>query len=219
MTKTDIQLKHDIEKELAFDPRINAAQIGVTVDHGAVALLGTVDHYAEKWAAETATQRVSGVRTVALDLKVKLLGPHQRSDAELATAVQQALERDVFVPRTVTAEVQHSQVTLKGQVNWHYQLDAAERAVRYLKVVVGVTNSITMMPEASATQVKELVEAALQRQDPADAKKIHVATSGSKVTLTGHAFSFQAVRDASDAAWGAPGVTQVVDQVQVQLTM
>jgi osmotically-inducible protein OsmY len=217
--KTDMQLKQDIEEELLWDPRVNAAQIGVTVDKGAVSLLGTVDTYAEKWAAEDATKRVGGVRTVAQDLTVKVLGEHQRSDSEIARAVQSALEWNVSVPKAVTAKVQHGEVTLEGMVPWNFQRDAAERAVRHLAGVVAVHDCLTLKPHASAAQVKEKVEAALQRQATKDAKSIHIDTSGGKVTLTGHASSWQSIEDATSAAWAAPGVTEVVDQVKMSTTL
>lgn len=215
MTKTDLQLKQDIETELRWDPKVNAAQVGVSVDKGVVSLLGTVDSYAEKWAAEDATKRVSGVRTVAQDLTVKILGEHKRSDSDIAAAVQNALKWDVFVPKEVTAKVQNGAVTLEGPATWGYQRESAERAVRHLTGVVSVHNSIHIKPEASAAQVKEKVEAALQRQAATDAKSIHVETSGGKVTLTGTASSWQSIEDASHAAWAAPGVTNVVDQLTV----
>jgi osmotically-inducible protein OsmY len=217
MSKTDMQLKQDVEAELRWDPKVNAAQIGVTVDKGAVSLLGAVDTYAEKWAAEGATKRVSGVRTVAQDLTVKLLTDHARSDSEIAAAVQHALKWDVFVPKEVTAKVERGAVTLEGPVTWNYQRDAAERAIRFLAGVVAVYNYIALKPEASTEQVKEKVEAALQRQATADAKSIHIKTSGGKVTLTGSASSWQAIEDASHAAWAAPGVTNVVDQLSVAI--
>jgi osmotically-inducible protein OsmY len=218
MKKTDMQLKQQIEEELLWDPKVNAAQIGVSVDEGAVSLLGTVDTYAEKWAAEDATKRVSGVRTVAQDLKVKVLVEHQRSDSDVARAVQHALAWDVSVPGTVTAKVQNGEVTLEGMVPWNFQREAAERAVRYLAGVVVVRDCVTLKPHASAGQVKEKVEAALQRQATKDAKSIHIDTSGGKVTLTGHASSWQSIEDAANAAWAAPGVTEVVDQVKLSMT-
>jgi osmotically-inducible protein OsmY len=217
--KTDLQLKQDIEEELLWDPKVNAAQIGVSVDKGAVSLLGAVDTYAEKWAAEDATKRVFGVRTVAQDLTVKILAEHKRSDSDIAAAVQSALKWDVFVPKTVTAKVQSGWVTLEGQVPWNYQRDAAERSVRYLAGVVGVSNSVTLKPQTSAGEVKEKIKAALQRQATADANSIHIDTSGGKVTLTGHASSWQSIEDAANAAWAAPGVTDVLDQVKMSMTM
>ena len=216
MNKTDNQLKEDIEQELRWDPKVNAAQIGVSVDKGVVSLLGAVDTYAEKWAAEDATKRVCGVRTVAQDLTVKILADHVRTDSDIAAATQSALKWDVFVPKAITARVHEGSITLEGQVTWNYQRDAAERAVRYLAGVVSVFNAITLKPQTSASQVKEKVVAALQRHAKADAKSIHVEASGSKVTLTGHASSWQAIEDAADAAWAAPGVTEVDDQLQMQ---
>jgi len=218
MTKTDIQLKQDIEDELLWDPMVNAAQIGVSVDKGAVTLLGTVDTYADMWAAEDATKRVSGVRTVAQDLKVKLLTEHMASDSDIAASVQSALKWDVLVPKVVTASVAKGAVTLEGQVTWNYQREAAERSVRYLKGVIAVYNSITLKPQVSVEQVKENVEAALKRQATTDAKSIHITTSGGKVTLTGKASSWQSIDDATSAAWAASGVTEVLNQVQHQMT-
>ena len=218
MSKTDSQLKQDIETELKWDPKVNAAQIGVSVDKGAVTLLGTVDSYAQKWAAEDATKRVFGVCTVAQDLTVKILGEHKRTDSDIAAAVQHALKWDVFTPNSVTAKVQNSAVTLEGQVKWNFEREAAERAVRYLTGVVAVYNSITLKPEASASQVKEKIQSALQRQATKDTNSIHIDASGSKVTLTGHASSWQSIEDAAHAAWAAPGVTEVVDQMKMQMT-
>lgn len=217
MTKTDMQLKKDIEQELSWDPKINAAQIGVSVDKGAVSLLGEVDTYAEKWAAENATKRVSGVRTVAQDLKVKLPFDDKHSDSEIAGAALSALKWDVFVPTSVTARVQNGTVTLEGQVAWNFERDAAEKAVRYIAGVSNVYNSISLRPEpASTDKVKEKVQAALQRQATTDANSIKVETSGGKVTLSGYASSWQSIEDASSAAWAAPGVTEVIQRISIQ---
>ena len=220
MNKTDIQLKKDIEEELRWDPKVNSAQIGVTVDNGTVSLLGSVDTYAEKWAAEDATKRVGGVRTVAQDLSVKIQNEHKHSDPEIAEAVQSALRWNVYVPNTITTKVQQGAVTLEGQVIWNYQRDAAERAVRYLTGVIAVYNNVTLkQPQVSESQVKEKVLAALQRQATTDAKSIQVDTAGGKVTLTGHASSWQSIEDAANAAWAASGVTQVIDQVKMSISI
>jgi osmotically-inducible protein OsmY len=216
VNKTDLQLKHDIQAELQWDPRLNAAQIGVTVNDGAVTLLGTVDSYAEKWAAEEAMKRVSGVRTVAQDLKVMLTNHHKHDDQEIAGAIASSLKWNVFIPETITAKVRHGEVTLEGLATWKFQRDAALHVARHVRGVVLVHDLITLKPHLSAskTQVKESIEAALQRQATADARSIHVETSGGRVTLTGHATSWQSIEDAANAAWAAPGVTEVVDQVK-----
>ena len=210
--KTDNQLKQDIEQELNWDPKINAAQIGVTVDKGVVSLLGHVDTYAEKWAAEDATKRVSGVRTVAQDLKVKVLSDDSQSDSSIASAVDNALKWDVFVP----ASVHQGAVTLEGQVGWNFERDASERAVRFLMGVVSVRNDIKLKPRVTAEKVKEKVQAALKRQAVTDSNSIKVETVAGKVTLSGHASSFQSIEDASAAAWASPGVTEVVERISIQ---
>jgi osmotically-inducible protein OsmY len=219
MSKSDTQLKRDLEEELRWDPKINANQIGLTVDKGAVSLFGTVDTYAEKWAAEEAVKRVSGVRTVAQDLTVTIAVDHKRNDSDLAKAAQQALEWDVFVPKEVTARVEQGVITVAGQVDWNYERDAAEETMRRLKGVTCVYNLITLRPQPSAVEVKEKIQAALQRQAVADANSINVVMSGGKVTLTGHASSWQSIEDAASSAWAAPGVTEVRDEVKMRMTL
>ena len=216
MSKTDVQLKRDINEELAWDPKVSAAQIAVSVDQGAVTLLGNVDTYSEKWAAEEATKRVAGVRTVAQDLTVNLLNDHKRDDSEIAAAVQRAIQWNVTVPDTVTAEVSNGAVSLSGQVTWNYQREAAAEAIAHLQGVVGVRNLIALeRMNVPMTQVQDNLEAALQRQATAEARAIHVEISGGKVTLSGQASSWRSMANAEDAAWATPGVTQVVDRMQI----
>jgi len=217
MIKTDAQLSQEVEQELASEPRLNASGIAINVEQGAVSLLGTIDSYAEKAIAEHAVKRISGVRAIALDLKVRLLAGSERSDSDIAVAVQNALAWDVLLPASVTAKVEDGWVTLEGPVTWNYQREGAERAVRHLAGVVGVFNSIAIRPQASPSKVKEEVEAALERRAPADLGSIRIDVTGGKVTLTGHARSWRAVEDAANAAWAAPGVTEVVDQVKMSM--
>jgi osmotically-inducible protein OsmY len=117
-SKTDLQLKKDVEDELQWEPKINAARIGVSVRNGAVSLTGEVDTYPEKWAAEAAAKRVGGVRSVAEDLAVKVLGTDKHSDAAIAEAALKALNWDIWVPNTVTLTVQDGRVTLQGPAEW-----------------------------------------------------------------------------------------------------
>jgi osmotically-inducible protein OsmY len=153
MSKTDIQLKQDIEAELLWDPKVNAAQIGVTVDDGAVCLFGAVDTYADRWAAEDAAKRVSGVRTVAQDLSIKLPDEHKRDDADIAAMVQHVLAWNVAIPDTVTAFVRNGAVTLEGAVDWKYQREATGLAIRYLTGVAEVHNSISFRSAGAETVV------------------------------------------------------------------
>ena len=215
MKKTDMNLKDDIEQELRFDPKVNAAQIGVSVDKGAVMLTGEVDTYAAKWATEDAVKRVGGVTAVAQELMVKPSGVHVHSDMEIAEAAVSALRWDVWVPGSVKATVQRGRVSLEGRVGWKFQHDSAERAVRNLSGVVSVTNNICLEPAAQADQVKEKIEASLQRQAKTDAQTIGVSASGGTVTLSGKAGSWHAIEGATSAAWAAPGVTNVIEKVVV----
>ena len=215
MTKTDLQLKQDVDDELRWDPKVNAAQIGVSVEAGAVSLKGEVDSYADKWAAEDAAKRVGGVRAIAENLRVKVLELHGHSDLEIAEAALAALKWDVWVPKTVSVKVEQGKLTLSGAVEWNYQRNSAERAVRNLAGVVDVFNSISIKAGASVDQVQKKVQAALQRQATTDANNIVVNTSGGVVTLSGNASSLRAIADARDAAWAAPGVTEVVEHVAI----
>jgi osmotically-inducible protein OsmY len=217
MIKTDAQLTQEVEQELASEPKLNATGIAINVDQGAVSLLGTLDTYAEKAIAESAAKRVNGVRAIALDLKVRLPESHVRTDSDIAVAVRNALSWDVLIPTTVTGKVEDGWITLEGPVTWNYQREAAELAVRNLVGVVGVFNSVTIKPEVSAAEVKEKIEAALERRTRASVQAIRVEVVGGKVTLTGHAGSWRAVEDAANAAWAAPGVTEVVDQVKMSM--
>jgi len=218
MNKTDLQLKEDVERELSWDPSLNAAQIVVSVDGGNVTLFGTVETYPEMAAAERATKRVGHCRSVTQDLNIKLRSEHEREDLHLSAAVQNVLDWDVLVPKGVAAKVKDGWVTLEGTVTWNFQRSAAERAMQHTVGVVGVSNCILLKNHAVASQVKAEVEAALLRQATADARSIQVVAVGGKVTLTGHASSWQAIEDATGAAWAAPGVTEVVSQVQMIMT-
>lgn len=169
-----------------------------------------------------APQLKSEMRTTMTKIHPDQAGAHQqdppsheaRVDAAMAGAVLGVLKADVLVPMVVTAKVHGGSVTLQGQVTWEFERGAAERAIRKLKGVLDVRNFIVVMPRVSPVQVSNLVFAALEQHTPSDAKSIHVDTLGSEVTLTGTASSWQSILDAENAAWAAPGVAQVLDQVK-----
>jgi osmotically-inducible protein OsmY len=213
--KTDLQLQKDVQDELKWEPSVTPSEIGVSVNNGVVTLGGTVPTYAEKCAAERAAQRVEGVKAVAENIQVKLTGIHKRSDTEIAEAAVSALKWHVFVPVDVQVTVENSCITLRGQVNWEYQRSAALNAVRYLPGVRGVSNDITIKPTVRPSEVKDEIEKALKRDAEVDAEHIAVSADGGKVRLSGSVHTWREHEEAGRAAWKAPGVTAVVNNIAV----
>jgi osmotically-inducible protein OsmY len=214
--KSDLQLHKNVVEELQWDPRVNEAEIGVAAKEGVVTLTGSVDTFAQKYAAEKVVERVTGVRAVADDLHVRPKNGLARNDTDIAHSVVKALSWNIEVPADkVTAKVETGWVTLKGEVNWQYQKTAAERAVRYLGGVKGISNLIEVKPKASPVEVKAKIEAALKRNAELDAKLITVETADGKVTLRGNVRSWAERADAEHAAWAAPGVKEVDDRLIV----
>jgi osmotically-inducible protein OsmY len=217
--KIDIQLQSDVRAEIAWDPRVHDKEIRVAAADGVVTLTGSVPSYADKVAAERAAERVLGVKAVANDLAVAVPVTHQRSDTDIAQAVVNALEWDVQVPDTkIKAAVTNGWITLEGGVEWRYQRDAAACAVRYLAGVRGVTNDITITAKRVVSDdVSKAIKQALERRADRTAERISVEMIGSVVTLTGSVPSFGDRRAAESAAWSAPGVTDVNDELAVTI--
>jgi len=215
--KTDTQLRHDVEAQLDWDPRFDSQGIGVAVKNGVVALSGHVNSYADRWAAQDATQSVAGVKAIANELAVNLSSDATRSDPEIAEAALHALNANVSVPGTGIKVVVHDGwVTLSGEVSFWFQRDAAERAVTHLRGVKGLANDITIKPQASVTNIKAKIEDAFRRHASLDAQKIRVQTAGGTVTLEGEVNSWQERQHAEAAAWAAPGVSMVMDHLSVR---
>lgn len=215
--KTDLQLQRDVIDELKFEPSIRDTEIGVAVKAGVVTLTGFVDSYAEKFSAERSAERVNGVKAVADEIKVKLLGTYQRSDTEIAHAVVNALRWDIQVPDDrIKATVDGGWVDLEGDVEWQYQKWAAEGAVRNLTGIKGVTNLITVKPKRVSThEVSQKIKDSLRRHAERDADRITIEAKDGQVTLRGTVSSFAERQDAERAAWQAPGVTKVDDYIAV----
>ena len=214
--KTDLQLHKDVLDEIRWDPRVKETEIGVAAKDGVVTLTGSVETYAQKYAVERDVERVTGVRAVADDLHVRPSGAFLRNDTDIAHSVVNALAWDIEVPaEKITAKVEKGWITLKGNVDWNYQKVAAERAVRYLAGVKGISNLIDVKPIVSPVEVKSKIEAALKRNAELDAKSINVETTNGKVILKGHVRSWAERADAEHAAWAAPGVREVDDRLTV----
>ena len=215
--KTDAQLKMDITSELEWDPSINATNVGVAVKEGVVTLSGHLDTYAEKHAIERAVQRVEGVQALAVELDVKLDPGHKRSDSDIAAAAESALQWHALVPEDrVRVKVEKGWVTLTGEVDWEFQRASAEKAVRALTGVVGLSNGITLKVKTTPANISTRIRDALARQAEREAKDIEVSVSGSVVTLSGKVHSWAERTAAQGAAWSAPGITQVVNRLSVE---
>ncbi len=217
--KTDSQLQRDVLDQLTWEPSIREAEIGAAVKEGVVTLSGYVDTFAEKWATTRAVERLNGVKAVADNLEVKLPSSHVRSDTDIAHAAVRALEWDVQVPHDkIKMTVRDGWVTLEGDAEWQYQQIAAERTVRFLTGVIGVTNLIAVKPRhASSLDVSGKIHEALRRSAEFDAGRITVEAHDGSVTLKGTVRSYAERRDAERAAWGAPGVTTVDDRIAVTM--
>jgi osmotically-inducible protein OsmY len=214
--RSDAQIQADVLAELRWDPRIAPNEIGVTVKDGIVTLTGWVESYTKRWAAEEAAHRVRGVKAVANDIEVRLARDSERTDADIAAAVVRSLEWDALISvDDLDVTVSKGWVTLEGTVEWQYQKDDAERVVRRLAGVKGVTNLITVKERPTPTDLKKRIEEALVRTALVDASRITVEVDGTKVILKGTVRSWAEKEEAARQAWAAPGVTSVDNQIVI----
>jgi osmotically-inducible protein OsmY len=213
----DQDLQRQVMKELEWDPQVSAAHIGVAVTNGAVTLTGHVSTYSEKLAAVRAAERVYGVKAVADEIEVRLPGTGIRDDSDIAEAIAGVLRWNNLVPDTVEAEVRHGFVTLKGEVDWSYQREAAEKAVRDVKGVRGVSNLIAVKPRKAPKpeDIEQRIADAIRRTADLDARRVWVTTSNGTVHLHGTVHSLYEKRIAEQAAAAAPGVEEVDNEIVV----
>jgi len=213
---TDLSLQQTVLEELAWDPSVSEAHIGVTARGGVVTLSGHVGSYAEKCAAEHAVGRVAGVKAIAEELEIRYLHGVGHADEDIAKQALDVLAWDLSVPKDkVKVKVEKGWITLSGDVSWYYQKRAAETDVRKLLGVMGLSNHIAIKPQIQASDVRKKIKAAFERNAEFEAENIAVSIDGGEVTLSGKVDSYYERTLAENTAWSAPGVTQVHDLITI----
>lgn len=215
--RTDSTIKKDVEEEIKYDPSIvDDSHIAVAVKDGVVTLTGFASRYLDSYYAEKAAKRVSGVKAVANDIEVK--PSSERTDPEIAEEAVKALKRELPTSSdNIKIVVRNSWLSLEGIVEWNFQKEWAERAVRSILGVKGVSNMITVKPKVTPSDVRKKITDALIRSAQVDAGRITVEVDGSKVILRGTVRSWAEKKEAERSAWAAPGVTSVDNKITVSL--
>lgn len=214
--KTDRQLIDDVRAELNWDVAVDATDVTVTAERGVVSLGGSVGSYAQKWDIEQAAQRVVGVTALTIELSVQPANSHVRTDQDLARNVRQALEWASYLSKdTITVMVEDGWVTLSGTVEWDYQRQSANSAIRYLNGLRGINNNITLTPRKSSGQIRADIEASLTRRFDGEHVKIAVSVVGHDVTLDGSVAGWWQKQRASESAWNATGVEHVTNNLHI----
>ena len=214
--RLDSDIKRDVEDELRWDPDIDATDIGVAVNNGVVALTGFVRSYAQKTEAERDAKRVAGVVGVANDIEVRLPILDARPDPDIARDAVNTLKSELpYSAENIKVIVQDGSLTLEGTVEWNYARERAQNAVKRIRGVKRVMNSIMVKPKVAPHEIRRKIEDAFRRSAELDASRITVEANGSEVILRGTVKSWAERQEAERAAWAAPGVTKVDNRVAV----
>ncbi len=214
--KTDSQIKQDVLEELKWDPEIDHTKIGITVSDGAVTLTGHVANYAQKLAAKQAAKGVNGVQAVVDKIDVRLESQYRTSDEGLAERIAHVLTWNVSIPgKSIKAEVKNGVVTLTGELEWQYQRANVRQNIEHISGVINVIDLMTVKPTASSSDVQQRITDALKRHADIEASNISVMASDGTVTLSGTVDSLAEMDRVERAAWAAPGVAKVVDNLRV----
>lgn len=214
--KTDLQLQQDVMNELKWEPSVNAANIGVEASEGVVTLAGHVDTFAEKWRAEEATQRVAGVKALAVEIAVKLLGSAERTDAEIAKSAENVVRwSNDLHNNSVKIMVESGWITLTGFVEWAFQKRNIGFALSNLMGVVGLSNQLSIEPKVKGDTVKADIEQALKRRAIEGVKHLVINVNGTEVVLSGYVHSWVERELVNHSAWNTPGVKSVINHIKI----
>ena len=216
--RTDAEIKKDVEAELRWNPSIDPTDVAVAVKNGVVTLTGFTRSFSEKWEAERAVKHVAGVVGVANDIEVRLPSVDERPDPEIARDAVAALKsRLPMSAEHIQVTVKNGWVSLEGEVEWQYQRESAETAVRWVRGVKGVSNLVHLKPRAAASEIKHKIDEAFRRSAEVDANRVTVEANGSEVVLKGTVRSWAERQEAERVAWAAPGVTRVDNRITISL--
>jgi len=214
--KSDAQIKADVIAELKWDAEIDETKIGVAVSNGAVTLTGHSPTFRQKMEAAMAAKRVAGVLAIVNNVEVLLDREFRTTDEGLAERIANVLKWNVSVPgKEIKATVKNGIVTLTGQVDWQYQRSNILRNIEHVGGVVNVLDHMTLKPAASMVDVQKKIKDALMRHADVEASNVTVLVANGTVTLTGTVESMEEMDRVEDAAWTAPGVTKVIDNLRV----
>jgi osmotically-inducible protein OsmY len=214
--KSDVEILKDVQDELKWDPYLSSSEIGASVKNGIVTLTGIVDAYWKKISAENAVKKISGVTAVVQKIEVKLSESGKRKDTDIAEAIQSAFRWSVLVPKDkIKVKVENGWVTLEGSVEWDFEKNAAQRAVEKLEGVSGVINNIKVAPKVTPGEIKQKIRSAFFRSATVDSDRVTVDVDGGTVTLRGKVRSWAERKEAEREAWLAPGVTKVINDIEI----
>jgi len=216
--KTDTVIKQDVDAELRWNPEVDETDIATKVQDGIVMLSGFARNYYEKHLAEITVKRVGGVTAVANDLEIRPAAGQNSTDPEIARAALAALKAELPASwETIKPVVHEGRVFLEGAVEWQFQRERAESAIRRVPGVANVRNSIRVVPRVAAADIKHKIEDAFRRNAAIDAEQISVEARGAEIILRGEVRSWAERDQAQESAWSAPGVTNVINELRVRV--
>jgi osmotically-inducible protein OsmY len=213
--KSDAEFETDVAKELFDDLRVDDLEIAVKAEQGRITLRGTAGSLGAKRAAGRDARHVAGVLDVHNEIEVRLLTDHRRDDAELRGSALKILAWNATIPEDVDAAVKDGRMTLTGTVDHRYQRDEAEATVVNLRGVTDIDNEIKVRNGGMAEEVSARIEEAFERNAHIDARAIGVDAVDGTVVLKGLVNSWLERNAAIDAAWTAPGVEKIDDQLGI----